>query len=64
MAKCIFEDFCIACGSCASYAPHIIKGKQCEDPICLYDGEIPEKYIAELQKAVEECPTGNISIED
>lgn len=63
MAKCIFGDFCITCGSCAFHAPHVIKGKECEDPICLYgNNHIPENYLTELQKAVEECPTENISI--
>lgn len=65
MAKCIFGDFCIVCGSCVSYAPHIMKGKQYEEPICIYgDEDIPEKYLGELQKAVEECPIGNILLEE
>lgn len=64
----INRDTCIACGSCAEYAPDIFSHDEEGLSFSLLDNnkgvtEIPDSLIPDLEDAFDECPTSSILIE-
>lgn len=63
------RDTCIACGSCAEYAPDIFDHDEEGLSFSLLDDnkgvtEIPVDLIPDLEDAHDECPTGSILMEN
>lgn len=65
----INRNTCIACGSCAEYAPDIFDHDEEGLSFSLLDNnkgitEVPEDLVEDLEDAYDECPTGSILIEN
>lgn len=54
------EDECTSCGLCASIAPEVF---EVPDKMIVLDNVDFNKYINEIEEAVDSCPTNVIKFE-
>ncbi|WP_042198926.1 ferredoxin [Paenibacillus camerounensis] len=65
----VTKDSCIACGSCSSAAPEIFDLDNDGVAEVIYEGDsnrgitaIARELLADLQDAIDSCPTGCIKL--
>jgi len=59
----IDHDECIGCGQCEQVSPEVFELR--DDGLAYVINEEPgENLVAEIDEAIEECPTGAISWEN
>lgn len=53
------QDLCISCGLCISICDQVFHWNE-DDKAEAIDGDVPEELEADVQEAMDSCPTGAI----